>query len=145
MSDKTFQLDIVTPEKKVFSDKVEFSVFPGSEGELGILPDHAPLLSRLAPGVIRITRNKTTESLAISGGFLEVRNNEASVIVETAESATHIDVERAFHEKETAEAAIKNAQNFSEIKSAQFSLLKAEARLKVAGKMPAVATHQDKK
>lgn len=85
MAEKTYQLDIVTPEKKIFSDKVDFSVFPGSEGELGILFDHAPLLSRLVPGEIRITRNKNIESLAIAGGFLEVMSNEVSVLAESAE------------------------------------------------------------
>lgn len=87
MAEKTYLLEIVTPERKIFSDKVDFAIFPGSEGELGVLFDHAPLLSQLAAGKIRITRNKTTESFAISGGFLEVRKNEVSVLAETAESA----------------------------------------------------------
>ena len=134
MDEKTFLLEIVTPEKKVFSDKVDFAVFPGSEGELGILFDHAPLLSRLAPGEIRITKNKVVHCLAISGGFLEVRKNEASVIAETAETAEQIDRERAIKEKESAEDQIKKAQGFAEFKSADLRLKKAEARLKVVDK-----------
>jgi F-type H+-transporting ATPase subunit epsilon len=134
MDDKTYLLEIVTPEKKVFSDRVDFAVFPGSEGELGILFDHAPLLSRLAPGEIRITKNKAVQCLAISGGFLEVRKNEVSVIAETAETAEQIDRERALKEKESAEDQIKKAGSFVEIKAADLRLKKAEARLKVVDK-----------
>jgi F-type H+-transporting ATPase subunit epsilon len=136
MDDKTYLLEIVTPEKKVFSDNVEFAVFPGSEGELGILRNHAPLLARLAPGEIRITANNATHSLAISGGFLEVRNNDASVIAETAETAEQIDLERALAEKESAEDQIKKATGFPEIKAANLRLRKALARITVAEKKP---------
>jgi len=135
MDDKTFLLEIVTPERKIYSDKVDFAVFPGSEGELGILFDHAPLLSRLSPGEIRITKNKIVQSLAISGGFLEVRKNEVSVISETAETADQIDRPRALAEKESAEAQIKKSEAFSpEFKAADLRLKKAEARLKVVDK-----------
>jgi F-type H+-transporting ATPase subunit epsilon len=146
MTDKTFQLDIVTPERKVFSEKVVFAVFPGSEGELGILFDHAPLLSRLAPGEIRITRDNKTDCMAISGGFLEVRKNEASVISETAEFGSQIDLERAIKEKESAEEDLKKAQGFQEMKAAKYRLQKAEARIKVAQKASGVPlTAQEKK
>jgi F-type H+-transporting ATPase subunit epsilon len=135
MNDKTFLLEIVTPERKIYSDKVDFAVFPGSEGELGILFDHAPLLARLAPGEIRITKNDAVQSLAISGGFLEVRKNEVSVISETAETADQIDRTRALAEKESAEGEIKKAPAFSaEYKAADLRLKKAEARLKVVDK-----------
>jgi F-type H+-transporting ATPase subunit epsilon len=134
MDEKTYLLEIVTPEKKVFSDKVDFAVFPGSEGELGILFDHAPLLCRLAPGEIRITKKNVVQCLAISGGFLEVRKNEASVIAETAETAEQIDRERAVREKESAEDQLKKAQGFADFKAADLRLKKAEARLKVVDK-----------
>jgi F-type H+-transporting ATPase subunit epsilon len=145
MADKTYQLDIVTPERKVFSEKVDFAVFPGSEGELGILFDHAPLLARLAPGEIRITRDKKIDCLAISGGFLEVRKNEASVISETAEYGHQIDLERAIKEKESAEAEMKKAQGFQEINAADCRLKKAEARINVAQKASGVPPVQEKK
>jgi F-type H+-transporting ATPase subunit epsilon len=135
MDEKTFLLEIVTPEKKIFSDKVDFAVFPGSEGEVGILFDHAPLLSRLAPGEIRITRNNAVQCMAISGGFLEVRKNEVSVIAETAETADQIDRERALKEKESAEEQIKKAgESSAEFRAANLRLKKAEARLKVVDK-----------
>jgi F-type H+-transporting ATPase subunit epsilon len=140
MSEKTFLLEIVTPEKKLYSDKVNFAVFPGSEGELGILFDHAPLLSRLLPGEIRIAKGDTVLSLAISGGFLDVRKNEVSVISETAETADQIDKGRALAEKESAEAEIKKALASSpEYKAANLRLKKAEARLKVVDKAASVS------
>lgn len=145
MSDKTFQLDIVTPEKKVFSEKVDFAVFPGSEGELGVLFDHAPLLSRLDPGEIRITRDKKTDCIAISGGFLEVRKNEVSVISETAEYGNQIDIARAIAEKESAEAELKNASTPAEKKAADLRLKKALARVKVAEKITGAFPLQQKK
>ncbi|HUI93090.1 MAG TPA: F0F1 ATP synthase subunit epsilon [Chitinivibrionales bacterium] len=145
MSDKTFQLDIVTPERKVFSEKVDFAVFPGSEGELGILFDHAPLLSRLDPGEIRITRDKKTECMAISGGFLEVRKNDVSVITETAERCNEIDMGRALREMESAEMEMKKAQSFAEIKAAKYRVMKAEARIKVAKKAAGAQAVQEKK
>ncbi len=142
MADKVYLLDIVTPEKKVFSEKVEFAVFPGAEGELGVLFDHAPLLSRLIPGEIRIMHNKNTECLAISGGFLEVRKNEISVLAESAEFGNQIDKERALAEKEIAEAELKNAQGIPKTKAARLNLQKALAKLKVAEKF--VKTPQEK-
>ncbi len=139
MADKSFLLDIVTPEKKVFSDRVEFAVFPGAEGELGVLVNHAPLLSRLVAGELRITKGTSVEHLAISGGFLEVRKNEVSVITETAEFANQIDGRRALSEKESAEAELKKAATTAEKSAAEERLKKALARVKVsdmAGKTP---------
>jgi F-type H+-transporting ATPase subunit epsilon len=142
MSDKKYKLEIVTPEKKAFSGEVTFSVFPGSEGELGVLADHAPLLARLDPGEIRITRNGVVEHLAIAGGFLEVRNNEVSVIAETAELPHEIDKNGALAAKTSAEEALKKAATNADKAAADLQLRKALARIKVAesGNAPAAPT-----
>jgi F-type H+-transporting ATPase subunit epsilon len=145
MADKTYQLDIVTPEKTAFSDQVEFAVFPGSEGELGILFNHAPLLSRLLPGEIRITHDGRVDRFAISGGFLEARKNVVSVITETAEPANQIDIARAIAEKESAEAELKNASTPAEKKAADLRLKKALARVKVGEKTTGALPMQEKK
>lgn len=137
MSDKKYRLEIVTPEKKAFSGEVDFSVFPGSEGELGILADHAPLLARLDPGEIRITRNNAIERLAITGGFLEVRNNDVSVLAETAETPAEIDKSAALAAKAGAEEALKTAATDADRVSAALQLRKAIARVKVAERSPA--------
>ena len=132
MIDKRYKLEIVTPDKKAYSEQVEFSVFPGTDGELGILADHAPLLSRLGPGVVRVTRNGTVEYFAIAGGFLEVRNNDVSVIAETAEAPLDIDKAVALKQKADAEEALKNAATDALRASANLQLQKAAARVKVA-------------
>src|ERR1051325_9104145 len=95
-------VDIVTPEKVVLQKQVDSIVIPALDGELGILPHHAPLLAQLQPGEIRLKSGETTELFAVSGGFVEVKNNHVSVFAETAEAAQDIDVERA---KQAAERA----------------------------------------
>jgi F-type H+-transporting ATPase subunit epsilon len=88
MSDiKTFLLEIVSPERKVFSGNVEFGVFPGSEGEFGVLPNHAAMLSALKPGRIKVVSNNKPDYFTTSGGFLEVRSNKVTVVVESCEPA----------------------------------------------------------
>ena len=137
MTDKKFKLEIVTPERKIFSAMVDFAIFPGTEGELGVLIDHAPLVSRLSPGVIRITRDGALESLAISGGFLEVMKNDVSVLSETAELAAEIDVARAQAAKADAEAGVKKASTDEEKLSHALDLQKAIARLAAASQVKA--------
>jgi len=133
MSDtKTFLLEIVSPERKVFGGNVEFAVFPGSEGEFGVLPNHAAMLSALAPGQIKVVRDKKPDYFAASGGFLEVRSNKVTVIVETCEPAAEIDVERAKRAKESAAKELVDKKEKSEIELARQNLKKAEARIKVA-------------
>ena len=138
MSEKIYKLEIVTPEKKAFSEDVVFSVFPGSEGELGILAGHAMLLARLNPGEIRITRpgSATVLHLAIAGGFLEVRNNQVSVLAETAETAAEIDRAEAQKAVTEAEEARKLAATPADRAAADVQLRIAIARLKVAGSAP---------
>lgn len=137
MSEKKYKLEIVTPEKKVFSGEVTFSVFPGSEGELGILADHAPLLARLDSGEIRITRDGIISHLAIAGGFLEVRNNDVSVLAETAETPAEIDKAAASKAKTDAEEVLKKTSTDAERSAATIQLRIAIARIKVAESSPA--------
>lgn len=141
MSEKTYKLEIVTPEKKALSQEVVFSVFPGSEGELGILADHAPLLARLMPGEIRVTRpGGVVEHLAIAGGFLEVRNNQVSVLAETAESSAEIDKSEAQKAVSEAQGTLKKAGTDAERAAAELQLRKANARLKVADRTQTPST-----
>jgi F-type H+-transporting ATPase subunit epsilon len=131
---KTFTLEIVTPERTVFSGPVEFAVFPGAEGELGILPNHAALLSALAPGMVKTERDKTAAYYAVSGGFLEVRSNTALVLADTCEPAAEIDTPRATAARDAAQQEMKTKTDKGELAAAKKRLLRAEARLKVAGK-----------
>jgi len=79
------QLEIVTPERQVYSDTVDSVQVPGSEGELGVLPHHAPLVSTLGVGELRFRKDGTEESFAIVGGFLQVRPDRVVVLAETAD------------------------------------------------------------
>src|SRR5215831_4761540 len=95
MADK-LTLEVVTPERLLFSQPVDEVVVPGLDGELGILPDHASMVSRLAPaGVLRYRTGDKNGVLSIIGGFVEVANNKVSVLAEVSERPQDIDVERA--------------------------------------------------
>jgi F-type H+-transporting ATPase subunit epsilon len=90
-----FRLEIVTPEKRVYADDVDFATLPGSEGELGVLPHHAPLISILGAGELRVRKGGVEESFAIIGGFVQVLPDRVVVMAETADLAAEIDLERA--------------------------------------------------
>jgi F-type H+-transporting ATPase subunit epsilon len=128
----TFSLDIVTPERKVFSGQAELAIFPGADGEFGILPHHAAMVSALNPGEIKVNREQKSEYFAISGGFLEVRDNGVTVVADTAEPAAEIDIQRAQHSKDAALDAISNSDGTMTGQQAAAQIKRAEARLKVA-------------
>src|SRR5687767_7791400 len=100
------KLEIVTPEKKVFDEMVDAVTVPTASGEAGILPNHAPLISALKPGILSYTNKGTTERLAISGGFVEVSSNKVAVLTDTAETAGEIDADAARAERDAAEKSI---------------------------------------
>ncbi|HEY8885031.1 MAG TPA: ATP synthase F1 subunit epsilon, partial [Chloroflexota bacterium] len=89
------RLDVVTAERLVFSEDVDIVIAPGSEGELGILPRHAALMTTLQPGALRARIGTDEIDLAIGGGFLEVRDNRVLVLADSAERSEEIDIERA--------------------------------------------------
>jgi F-type H+-transporting ATPase subunit epsilon len=101
------QLDIVTPERLAYSDQVDEVIAPGSQGELGILPHHAPLLTTLGLGELRIKKDGAEESFAIVGGFLQVRPDRVVVMAETADMASEIELERAQAARREAEKALE--------------------------------------
>src|ERR671916_531668 len=101
-------LEIVTPERQVFSEQVDSVVCPGIEGELGILPNHAPLLTTLGVGELRIRRGGEEEFFAIAGGFLQVRPDKVVVMAETADMASEIDLQRAEEARREAERALES-------------------------------------
>jgi F-type H+-transporting ATPase subunit epsilon len=100
------KLEIVTPEKKVFDESVDSVTVPTASGEAGILPNHAPLISALKPGILSYTLKGTTERLAVSGGFVEVSSNSVSVLTDSAEMAAEIDADAARSERDAAEKAL---------------------------------------
>ncbi len=130
------RLDIVTAERVVYSDDVDLVVAPGIEGQLGILPHHAPLMTTLQVGELWVKKGREEFSLAISGGFLEVRPDRVVVLADTAERAGEIDMARAEEAKHRAQELLaeRQAPGIDEAQ-AEASLHRALARIKVAEKV----------
>lgn len=121
----TIKLDIVSAERLVFSEDVEAVVAPGVEGQLGILPHHAPLMTMLQPGDLWVRKEGAEICLAISGGFLEVRPDRVIILADTAERAEEIDVTRA-------EEAMRRAQERLQHPIPEMDLARAEAAMRRA-------------
>jgi F-type H+-transporting ATPase subunit epsilon len=130
----TFQLEIVTPEKKVVDTAAEEVQIPGKNGYLGVLPGHAPLITELSVGEItyRESASSTEQRLAVAWGFAEVLPNKVTILAETAERPSEIDVERAREAKERAEQFLTNGDPSVDVERALDALHRAEARLDVA-------------
>lgn len=107
------KLEIVTPEKRVLDTEVDSVTVTTATGEAGILPNHAPLISALKPGILTYTIKGASDKLAVSGGFVEVNGNTVSVLADTASSADEIDVAEARSDKEAAEKAFAAVANGS--------------------------------
>ena len=126
-------LEIVTPERLAYSDSVDAVVLPGIEGELGVLPHHAPLVSTLGVGELRIRKGGAEESFAIVGGFLQVRPDKVVVMAETADMASEIDLEKAQEARRQAEAALESGYHEgADLASARAALQAALIRIRVA-------------
>lgn len=130
---KKIFLEIVTPEKVLFQGEVEEILVPGSEGELGILPDHIPLISTLKPGELKIKKEGNWDYFAVLGGFVEVRpGSKVFVLASACEHAEDIDEARALQAKERAESLLKERKDEVKFTEASAALERAITRLKVA-------------
>ena len=129
----TIQLEIVTPERLVVNEAVEYIEIPGKTGYLGVLPGHAPLISELAAGELTYRMGNQTKRVAVAWGFAEVLQTKVTVLAETAEKAEEIDTARAEVAKKKAEAELQKAGPEGN-EEAQAALQRATARLDVAGK-----------
>jgi len=129
----SIQLDIVTPERKVYSQDIKMVIARAKSGELGVLPGHTPILATLIPGVMRVKVNDTNEErIAVSGGFLEVSKERITVLARTAELRGEIDVSRAEAALNRAEERLQKSQEKVDYARAQAALDRAVARLNVA-------------
>ena len=131
---QTFQLEIVTPERLLVSDAAEEMQIPGKNGYLGILPQHAPLITELGVGEITYRKGTRTQHLAVAWGFAEVLPDKVTILAEVAEKAEEIDVERARRAKERAEERLKKTPQDVEYTRAEIDLERAITRLRVAEK-----------
>jgi F-type H+-transporting ATPase subunit epsilon len=127
------QLEIVTPERLVYEDEVDSVNVPGIEGELGILPHHAPLLSILGFGELRIRKGGAEESFAIVGGIVQVRPDKVVVMAETADLAGEIDLAKAEEARREAERALETGYSEgADLSAARAALQTALMRIRVA-------------
>ncbi len=135
MSDE-LMLEIVTPERVVFNDKVEEVTVPGTEGEFGVLLGHASLLSAVKFGELNYTKGGKKTYFAVNTGYAEVTSQKVTVLVETAEQSDAIDKDRARRAKDTAEQKLaKLTKEDPEFDRAKVALERAETRLKIADRV----------
>ncbi len=134
---KKFHVDIVSSEKAIFSGEAEMIIAPGEAGELGILPDHTPLLTRIKPGAVRIKlpEQADEEVIYVSGGMMEVQPDMVTVLADTSIRAHDLDEAKAMEAKRLAEEAIQNRTGAIEIAKAQAELAEAAAQLSAIRKL----------
>ncbi len=129
-------LEVVTPDQVVVSEEADMVVAPGTEGEFGVLPGHVLFLSGIVPGELRYTAGSRKEYLAVTTGFAEVSNDKVSVLVDAAERAADIDMERARRAIDRARQRLEKERGTEDIdfRRAEGALQRAIIRLKVAEK-----------
>jgi F-type H+-transporting ATPase subunit epsilon len=128
------KIDVVTAEKMVYSDQVDMIIAPGNEGELGILPHHTPLMTMLKPGELLLKKGTEEVSLAVSGGFLEIRPDRVIVLADAAERAEEIDAARAEAARKRAEESLAHITSEVDRARNEAALLRAITRLHIVEK-----------
>src|ERR687890_97868 len=124
-------VEIVTGERVVFQDhEVDMVIAPGGAGVLGILPQHAPLITTLSLGELRIKKGNDEQSILVYGGFMEVGDNKVLILADSAERAEEVDVERAEAARRRAEESIAGRQSTMDLEEAQATLRRANLRLR---------------
>jgi len=131
------RLEIVTAERQIFAEDVDMVIAPGIEGELGILPHHAPLLTPLKPGELRIKKSGEEILMAVTGGFLEVLPDRVTILADAAERAEEIDLARAEAARQRAQQRVAGQAVEIDRTRAMAAMARATARLRVAQKLAA--------
>lgn len=129
------KLEIVSPQKIVYSTDVNMLIVRSTAGELGFLPNHAPLVTGLLPAAMRLMTDEGERLVAVSGGFVEVQPTKITVLAANAELPDEIDVDRAQAAYERAKERLEHERTNIDIKRAQAALERAKARLKTAGRL----------
>jgi F-type H+-transporting ATPase subunit epsilon len=134
---KTLHVDIVSAEMAVFSGEAEMIIAPGESGELGILPEHAALLTRIKPGTVRIKRpgEAKEEIIYVSGGMMEVQPHVVTVLADTSIRAENLDEAKALEAKRLAEEALANRTGDMEIAEMQAAIAESVAQLAAIRKL----------
>ncbi|MGI8930043.1 MAG: F0F1 ATP synthase subunit epsilon [Candidatus Limnocylindria bacterium] len=126
------QLEIVSPERRAFTDEVDMVIVPGIDGQLGILPHHTRLLSALGTGELRVKKGGTEQSLLISGGFVEVRPDRVIVMADLAEHSDEIDEARAVEARKRAERQLEETSDPVDLARVRAALQTALMRERIA-------------
>ena len=126
------KFEIVAAERVVYSDEVDVVIVPGVDGQLAILPNHAPLLTMLQPGDLTVRKEGEEQNIFVSGGFLEVMQNRVTVLADSAERAEEIDMSRAEEARRRAEEWLKLSPEDTDLTRAEAALKRAIMRIKVA-------------
>ncbi|OCA82403.1 F0F1 ATP synthase subunit epsilon [Bacillus sp. FJAT-27225] len=130
---RTMKVSVVTPDGPVYESDVEMVSTKAQSGELGILPGHIPMVAPLDIGAVRLKKDGNTDYVAVTGGFLEVRPDQVTILAQAAEQSNAIDVERALRAKERAEQRLRERQQENvDFKRAELALQRAINRLAVA-------------
>lgn len=129
-----FLLEIITPEKVVYRDEVNEVIVPTVNGEIAILPNHINLLAQINPGELIVKKGLSNQSIAITGGFLEINNNKISILAEFAIRAQDIEIARATDAKKRAEKIMSEKTSDNDLRIAQAEIIKSILELKVAAK-----------
>ena len=132
---KTLQVDIVSAEASIFSGAADMVIAPGEAGELGILPEHMPLLTRIKPGTIRIRTGDEEEVIYVSGGMMEVQPDRVTVLADTSVRAHDLDEAKAMEAERLAKDALANRTGQMEVAQAQAELAEAAAQIAAIRKL----------
>ena len=127
----TMRLEIITAERQVYADDVEIVVAPGVEGQLGILPHHAPLMTALQPGEIMVRKGGQPSYLAVTGGFMEVIGNRVTILADACERSDEIDEARAQEAVQRARERMASRESDLELEQAVTTIRQAQVRLSV--------------
>lgn len=130
----TFTLEVITAERLVLQKEINSLIVPGVQGYLGVYPKHAPFITELAPGVVTYTLDGEKKKLAVSGGYLEVFRDKATILADAAELPEEIDIDRAKRAKERAERRLRQHEPGINVVRAELAIRRALARLKTAEK-----------
>jgi F-type H+-transporting ATPase subunit epsilon len=133
----TIQVDVVSAEESIFSGQATFVALPGENGELGIMPRHTPLITRIKPGAVRIQRadNGEEEFVFVAGGLLEVQPGSVTVLADTAIRGRDLDEAKALEAKKLAEEALRNAKDKAEVATVEAELAVLAAELAAVRKL----------
>ncbi len=127
----TLELQIVTPDKTAYSEQVEMVTLPGVEGQMGIYPDHVPLLTQMVPGEITVRKDGREYFLAVGEGVIEVTADHVAILTDMAIAADHIDEAKAEEARQRAEARLREKLSDEEVASINSALARSLAQLRV--------------